>query len=47
MSFCLWYLGEEHIVDILQGLELPQGFLNFPLLFLLFFLALIFEGNVR
>ena len=47
MSFCLRYLGEQHIVDILQSLELPQGFLDFPLLLLLVFLALIFEGNVR
>ena len=47
MSFCLRYLGEQHIVDIFESLELPQGFLDFPLLLLLVFLALIFEGNVR
>ena len=46
MSFCLRYLGEQDIVDILQSLELPQGFFDFPLLLLLVFLALIFEGNV-
>ena len=47
MSFFLRYLGEQDIVDILQSLELPQGFFDFPLLLLLVFLALIFEGNVR
>ena len=47
MCFCLRYLDEQHIVDIFESLELPQGFFDFPLLLLLVFLALIFEGNVR